>query len=92
MASDLARMDRRGRGLARGREVDGDDAQAELFEALAQEVEGLHAILAHLENSQVFYNAHELVDRDYITNRVKKIKKAVQFVELKPFRFLINKN
>ena len=67
--------------------------QAQLSsQALAQEVEGLHAILAHLENSQVFYNAHELVDRDYITNRVKKIKKAVHFVELKPFRFLINKN
>lgn len=67
--------------------------QAQLSsQALAQEVEGLHAILAHLENSQVFYNAHELVNRDYITNRVHKIKKAVQFVELKPFRFLINKN
>lgn len=67
--------------------------QAQLSsQALAQEVEGLHAILAHLENSQVFYNAHELVNRDYITNKVKKIKKAVQFVELKPFRFLINKN
>jgi hypothetical protein len=67
--------------------------QAQLSsQALAQEVEGLHAILAHLENSHVFYNAHELVNRDYITNRVHKIKKAVQFVELKPFRFLINKN
>ena len=37
VARDLARMDRRGRRLARGREVDRDDAQAELLEALAQE-------------------------------------------------------
>ncbi len=39
VARHLARMHRCGRRLARGREVDGDDAQAELFEALAQEGE-----------------------------------------------------
>ena len=43
VARHLARMHARGRGLARGREVDGDDAQAALFQALA-DVEELAAL------------------------------------------------
>jgi hypothetical protein len=60
--------------------------------ALDHEVECLNDILRTAESDDQFCIAHELVDRNRITARPKKIKKAIRYSELKPFRFLINKN
>lgn len=60
--------------------------------AIDHEVECLNDILHDAETDELFCIAHELVDRNYITSRTKKILKAIQFTELKPFQFLINKN
>ncbi|MEO5563064.1 MAG: hypothetical protein ABIR18_06500 [Chitinophagaceae bacterium] len=60
--------------------------------ALDQEVECLNDILRTAESTEQFCIAHELVDRNRITSKPKKILKAVRYVELKAFRFLINKN
>lgn len=61
-------------------------------QALDQEVECLNDILRNAESESHFCIAHELVDRNRITSRPKKILKAIRFAELRPFRFLINKN
>ena len=60
--------------------------------AIEQEVETINDILVRAESSEQFCQAHELVDRNRITSRSKKILRAIRFAELKPFRFLINKN
>lgn len=52
----------------------------------------LHAILQQVETPEIFCQAHELVDRNRITRRPKKILKETRFFILRPFRFLINKN
>ena len=52
----------------------------------------LHAILQQVETPEKFCQAHELVDRNRITRRPKKILKETRFFILRPFRFLINKN
>ena len=57
-----------------------------------KEIENLNDILRDAESSLRFFIAHELVDRNYITSSVEKILKARHSHELKPFRFLINKN
>ncbi|MBN8673891.1 MAG: hypothetical protein J0L56_07140 [Chitinophagales bacterium] len=59
---------------------------------IEQEVQCLNEMLRITETHEEFCKAHELVDRNCITNRSKKIIKAIQFSELQPFRFLINKN
>ena len=59
---------------------------------IEQEVQYLNEMLRITETQEEFCKAHELVDRNRITNRSKKIIKAIQFSELQPFRFLINKN
>jgi hypothetical protein len=56
------------------------------------EVECLHRILMTVERNDVFCRAHELVTRTKITRKVKAILKAIEWPELKPFNFLINKN
>ncbi len=56
------------------------------------EVECLHRILITVERNDVFCRAHELVTRTKITRKVKAILKAIEWPELKPFNFLINKN
>ena len=61
-------------------------------QAIEQEVECLNEILRISESNEQFCIAHELVDRNHITPRHNKILKAIRFTELKPFRFLINKN
>lgn len=61
-------------------------------QALDHEVECLHHLLRVAESDEKFCIAHELVDRNSITNKMKRIVKATRFKELKPFRFLINKN
>jgi hypothetical protein len=45
-----------------------------------------------VEHNEVFCTAHELVARNRITSRKKRILKAAAAFELKPFYFLINKN
>lgn len=59
---------------------------------LQKEVECLHVILMRVECNDVFCVAHELVTRNQITQKAKKIIKAIAGPELKPFHFLINKN
>lgn len=60
--------------------------------AIEHEVECLNEILRIAESDEQFCVAHELVDRNRITSKPKRILKAIRFTELKPFRFLINKN
>ncbi|HZH67119.1 MAG TPA: hypothetical protein VEY10_19675 [Flavisolibacter sp.] len=59
---------------------------------LQKEVECLHEILMRVECNDTFCAAHELVTRNQITQKAKKIIKAIGWPELKPFNFLINKN
>ena len=61
-------------------------------QAMEQEVECLNKILVKAECPESFCTAHELVDRNRITQKSLKIIRAIQKSELKPFRFLINKN
>ncbi len=61
-------------------------------QAIEHEVECLNEILRLTETNEHFCIAHELVDRNRITTKHNRILKAIRFVELKPFRFLINKN
>ena len=61
-------------------------------QAIDREVRYLNQILQETETSLQFCLAHELVDRNYITSAVHKILKTIRRMELKPFRFLINKN
>lgn len=60
--------------------------------AIDHEVECLNDILRTAESDEQFCRAHELVDRNRITSKPKKIRNAIRYVELRPFRFLINKN
>ena len=60
--------------------------------SIQREVEHLDRILHQTESSTQFCTAHELVDRNYITPNPKKILRVIRKAELKPFRFLINKN
>lgn len=59
---------------------------------LNHQVESLHNLLVKVEQNGVFCKAHELVTRTRITQKPKKILKAVSFMQLRPFEFLINKN
>ena len=61
-------------------------------QAIEQEIRGIHYILVQAESPDLFCIAHELATRHHITSSSKKILKAIRFVELKPFQFLINKN
>lgn len=61
-------------------------------QAIEQEVECLNDMLRSTESDDQFCIAHELVDRNRITSKPKKILRAIRFTELKQFRFLINKN
>ena len=60
--------------------------------ALDHQVECLNDILRTAESDEQFCIAHELVNRNRITARPKKILRAIRYSELKAFRFLINKN
>ena len=57
-----------------------------------KELNQLHKILRSLETPDKFCTAHELVDRYRILSDKQKIWKESRFEELRPFRFLINKN
>ncbi len=60
--------------------------------AIEQEVEYLNEILHHTETFESFCIATELVHRNRITSRPKKIEKAICYTRLPAFWFLINKN
>ena len=60
--------------------------------ALDHEVECLNDILRTAESDEQFCVAHELVNRNRITAKPRRILKAIRYTELRPFRFLINKN
>ena len=67
-----------------------DDSMSE--QAIEHQVECLHFILHRAESADQFCLAHELVDRNRITQKHSKLLKAISDSELKPFRFLIGKN
>lgn len=60
--------------------------------AIEQHVGQLNEIFRNAESPEEFCIAHELVNRNRITSKPHKILFAIRFTELKPFRFLINKN
>lgn len=60
--------------------------------AIEKEMEGLNEICTVIESAKNFCTAHELVNRNRITQNKKKILNAVKYPELKPFVFLITKN
>lgn len=60
--------------------------------AIEHEMECLNDILSHVETSQEFCIAHELVNRNRITQDHRKILKESRHFTLRCFRFLINKN
>jgi predicted RNA binding protein with dsRBD fold (UPF0201 family) len=59
---------------------------------IRQQVEILNKLLAQTESHESFCTAHELVDRNRIISNKKKVLKESCFINLRPFRFLINKN
>ena len=61
-------------------------------DAFEKHIDCLHKVLLKVECNDVFCQAHELVTRNSITHKKKKIMKAIESIELKPFYFLINKN
>jgi hypothetical protein len=61
-------------------------------QAIEHELRLINHILVQAESVEQFCIAHELVTRHRITSSPDKILKAIRFSELKPFRFLINKN
>ena len=58
----------------------------------AEELQCLHKLLHTVESPAQFCLAHELVDRNRVSNNPKKILKETRYYFLRPFRFLINKN
>ena len=60
--------------------------------AIEQQVECINTILFTVESADPFCIAHELVDRNRITSNRNKIHKEANYRNLRPVRFLINKN
>ena len=54
--------------------------------------EVLQQILQTVFTPEQFCISHELVNRNRITRRAKRILKEAAFSGMRPFRFLINKN
>ena len=67
-----------------------DESMSE--KAIELQVECLHYILHRAESHDQFCMAHELVTRNRITQKSRKILQAIAETELKPFNFLIGKN
>jgi hypothetical protein len=61
-------------------------------QAWGHEVEAITEILRITDSPEQFCIATELVDRNRITSKSKKILKEASHFRLRPFRFLINKN
>jgi hypothetical protein len=64
-------------------------ASAEAFE---KHVEALHRVLLRVECNDAFCAAHELATRTCITQKKRKLIRAISAPGLKPFHFLIAKN
>jgi hypothetical protein len=60
--------------------------------AIEREMGRVNEMLLLIETPDNFCLAHELINRNYITQSKKKILKAIRYQELKAFRFLIGKN
>ena len=60
--------------------------------AIEREMERVNEILVVIETPDNFCLAHELINRNYITQSKKKILKTIRYQELKAFRFLVGKN
>ena len=60
--------------------------------AIKKVVENLNELLKEYGSTEKFCHAHELMTRNRITSRPRKILNAISQVELKAFHFLINKN
>jgi len=60
--------------------------------AFEKHMEQLHKVLLQVENNDAFCTAHELVTRNSITTKKRKLLQAIAEPELKAFYFLINKN
>lgn len=61
-------------------------------QAIEQEVDCLNEILFQAESPEQFCIAHELVDRNRITRKYKKLLRTYRYVSLPAFRFLLNRN
>lgn len=61
-------------------------------QAIEKEVYYLNGILAVADTPRQFCQANELVNRNSITRRPRKILKEAGHFQLRPFRFIINKN
>ncbi|MBZ4189726.1 hypothetical protein [Niabella beijingensis] len=61
-------------------------------EAIDQEVQFVHKVIACVDTDDNFCAAHELVIRNRITTKKRKLLKAIRRPHLKPFYFLIPKN
>lgn len=61
-------------------------------DSIDQELEFIHRIIENIDNKDSFCRAHELVFRNRITNKKRRILKASNQSKLKAFHFLINKN
>ena len=57
-----------------------------------KETDCLNTILHSVESPEQFCIANELVDRNRITSKERKILKESEHIQLRAFRFLINKN
>ena len=57
-----------------------------------KELQFLENIFLHAENREEFCKAHELVNRNRITQNHRRIYRESLHFRLRPFRFLINKN
>jgi len=57
-----------------------------------QEADCLHNLLFITESPEQFCKAYELVDRNRITSKKRRLLKESSRFQLRPFRFLINKN
>lgn len=60
--------------------------------AFEQQVDQLHKVLYEVECNDALCIAHELVTRNHITDKKRRILQAISGKDLKPFYFLINKN
>jgi len=61
-------------------------------QAIEQEVECLNNILRQTELPHQFCKSHELIRRNSITQKTRRLLAAYRVSLLKPFWFLINKN
>lgn len=59
---------------------------------IQKEEERLYQIVLDTASPEQFCMAHELVNRNRITSNKNRIAKEARRTELRPFRFLINKN